>query len=174
VPSTAAEAPPPPPRYTTDYGDSPVYKWHKELVNEAVYTYVFRAETNCSAENILQYCAANVTMGAYLEWVIEQHTGAIGDKMESAFQIVFDKLDNLTKKVVKMALEEVALCKAYCQSTPEIPALKATVNTLKKQLDKHIIFPALPLPDPTASSATYDRTDSATTGSTYSWTTRQR
>jgi hypothetical protein len=36
MPSIAAEAPPPPPRYTTDYGDSPVYKWHKELVNEAV------------------------------------------------------------------------------------------------------------------------------------------
>jgi hypothetical protein len=71
--------------------------------------------------------------------------------MESAFQTVFDKLDNLTKKVDKMALAEVALRKAYCQSTAETAALKATVDTLMKQLDEHIVFPALPLPDPATS-----------------------
>jgi hypothetical protein len=71
--------------------------------------------------------------------------------MESAFQTVFDKLDNLTKKVDKMALEEVALRKAYRQSTAETAALKATVDTLTKQLDEHIVFPALPLPDPATS-----------------------
>jgi hypothetical protein len=60
APSAASEAPPPPPRYTTDYGDSPVRKWCKELVNEAVSAYVFGAEIDCSAENILQYCAANI------------------------------------------------------------------------------------------------------------------
>jgi hypothetical protein len=48
---------------TTNYGDSPVRKWRKELVNEAVSTYVFVAEIQCSAENILQYCAANTTTG---------------------------------------------------------------------------------------------------------------
>jgi hypothetical protein len=32
---------------------------------------------------------------------------------EDAFQTVIDKLDNLTRKVDKMALEEVALHKAY-------------------------------------------------------------
>jgi hypothetical protein len=90
-------------------------------------------------------------MGAHLEWLIEQRTGAIGDDMESAFQTVFDKLDNLTRKVDKMALEEVALRKAYRQSTAETAALKATVDTLTKQVDKHIVFPALPLPDPTTS-----------------------
>jgi regulator of replication initiation timing len=125
-------------------------------VNEAVSTYVFGAEIDCSAENILQYCAANVTVGAHLEWLIEQRTGAIGDEMESAFQTVFDKLDNLTRKVDKMALEEVALRKAYRQSTAETAALKATVDTLTKQLDEHIVFPALPLPDPTASSTTME------------------
>jgi hypothetical protein len=57
--------------------------------------------------------SANVAMGAYLEGLITQCTAAIGDNMESAFQIVFDKLDNLTKKVDRMALEEVALHKAY-------------------------------------------------------------
>jgi hypothetical protein len=31
-----------------------------------------------------------------------------------------------------MAMEEVALCKAYHQSTAEIVALKATVDTLMK------------------------------------------
>jgi hypothetical protein len=133
------------------YGDSPVRKWRKELVNEGVCTYVFRAEIDCSAENILQYCTANMAMGAYLEWVIKQYTGAIGDDMESAFQTVFDKLNNLTRKVDKMALEEVALHKAYRQSTAEIAALKATVDTLTKQLDEHIVFPALPLPDPATS-----------------------
>jgi hypothetical protein len=46
-----------------------------------------------------------------------------------------------------MALEEVALCKAYRQSTAETAALKATVDTLTKQLNKHIVFPALLLPD---------------------------
>jgi regulator of replication initiation timing len=71
--------------------------------------------------------------------------------MESAFQAVFDKLDNLTRKVDKMALEEVALHKAYRQSTKETAALKATVNTLTKQLDKRIIIPAPPLPDPVTS-----------------------
>jgi regulator of replication initiation timing len=116
----------------------------------------FGAEIDCSAENILQYCAANATVGAHLEWLIEQRTGAIGDEMESAFQTVFDKLDNLTRKVDKMALEEVALHKAYHQSTAETAALKATVNTLTKQLDEHIVFPALPLPDPTASSTTME------------------
>jgi hypothetical protein len=53
APSTASEAPPPPPRYTTDYGESPVRKWCKELVNEGVHAYVFGAEIDCSAENIL-------------------------------------------------------------------------------------------------------------------------
>jgi hypothetical protein len=67
APSAASEAPRPPPRYTTDYGDSLVRKWRKELVNEAVSTYIFGAEIDCSAENILQYYAANTTMGAHLE-----------------------------------------------------------------------------------------------------------
>jgi hypothetical protein len=67
--------------------------------------------------------------------------------MESAFQTVLDKFENLTKQVDKIALEEVALCKAYCQSTAKIAALKATVDILMKQLDGYIIFPALPLPD---------------------------
>jgi hypothetical protein len=70
---------------------------------------------------------------------------------EDAFQAVVDKLDNLTRKVDKMALEEVALRKAYSQSTAETAALKATVATLTKQLDEHIVFPALPLPDPVTS-----------------------
>jgi regulator of replication initiation timing len=75
---------------------------------------------------------------------------------KDAFQRVFDKLDNLTRKVDKMALEEVALRKAYSQSIAETAALKATVDTLTKQLDKHIVFPALPLPDPAASSTTME------------------
>jgi regulator of replication initiation timing len=75
---------------------------------------------------------------------------------EDAFQTVFDKLDNLRRKVDKMALEEVALRKAYHQSIAETAALQATVDTLTKQLDEHIVFPALPLPDPTASSTTME------------------
>jgi hypothetical protein len=55
------------------------------------------------------------------------------------------------RKVDKIALEEVALYKAYRQSTMETAALKGTIATLTKQLDEHIIFPALPLPDPAAS-----------------------
>jgi regulator of replication initiation timing len=75
---------------------------------------------------------------------------------EDAFQTVIDKLDNLTRKVDTMALEEVALRKAYGQSIAETAALKATVDTLTKQLDEHIVFPALPLPDPMASSTTME------------------
>jgi regulator of replication initiation timing len=157
TPLAASEAPPPPPRYTTNYGESLVRKWHKELVNKAVRADVFRAEINCSAENIFQYCAANAAMGAHLEWIIEERTGAIGDEMESAFQIVFDKLDNLTNKVDKIILEEVALCKAYRQSTTETAALKATIDTLTKQLDEHIIFPALPLLDPMTSPSAMEK-----------------
>jgi hypothetical protein len=68
--------------------------------------------------------------------------------MESTFQTVFVKLDNLTRKVDKMALEEVALRKAYRQSTAEIAALKGTVDILMKQLNEHIVLPALRLLDP--------------------------
>jgi hypothetical protein len=82
---------------------------------------------------------------------MERCTSAIGDEMESTFQTVLDKLNNLTRQVDKMALAEVALCKAYCQSTAETAALKATVDTLMKQLNKYIVFPALPLPDPATS-----------------------
>jgi hypothetical protein len=156
APSAASEAPPPPPRYTTDYGESPVRKWRMELVNDGVRAHVFGVEIDCSSENILQYCAANAAIGAHLEWLIEQRTGAIGDEMESAFQTVFDKLDNLMKNEDKMALEEVALRKAYRQSTAETAALKATLDTLTKQLDEHIVFPTLPLPDPMASSTTME------------------
>jgi hypothetical protein len=151
VPSAASEAPPPPPWYTTDYGESPVRGWCTELVNDGVHAHVVRAEIDCSAENILQYCPANVAIGAHLEWLIEQHICVIRDEMESTFQTVFNKLDNLTRKVDKMALEEVAVCKAYCQSMAKIAALKATVDTLTKQLDEHIILPALPLLDPVTS-----------------------
>jgi hypothetical protein len=151
APSAASEAPPPPPRYTDDYGESPVRKWRIELANEGARAHVFGAEIDCSAENILQYCAANVATGAHLEWIIEKHTGAIGDEMESAFQAVFDKLDNLTRKVDKMAPEEVALRRAYRQSPAETAALKATVDTLTEQLDERIIIPAPPLPDPATS-----------------------
>jgi regulator of replication initiation timing len=80
----------------------------------------------------------------------------MGDEMESAFPTVLDKLDNLTRKVHNIALEEVALHKAYSQSIAETAALKATVDTLTKQLDEHIVFPAHPLPDPTASSTTME------------------
>jgi hypothetical protein len=127
APSAASEAPSPPPRHTTDHRESPVRKWRQELVNDGVRAYVFGAEIDCSAENILQYCPANAAIGPHLEWLIEQCTAAIGDYMASAFQTVFDKLDNLTRKVDKMALEEVALHKAYRQSTAEKPALKATL-----------------------------------------------
>jgi hypothetical protein len=151
TPSTASGAPPPPPRYTTNYRESPVRKWRKELMKEGVRAYVFGVEIDSSAENILQHCAANVTIEAPLEWLIEQCTGGIRDEMESTFQTVFDELDNLTRKVDKIALEEVALCKAYCQSTTETVALKATVDTLMKQLNKCIIILALPLPDPVTS-----------------------
>jgi regulator of replication initiation timing len=147
APSAAPEAPPPSPRYTDDYRESPVRKWRIALANEAAQAHVFRAEIDCSAENILPYCAANVATATHLEWLLEKRTGAIGEEMESAFQVVFDKLDNLTRKVDKMALEEVALRKAYCQSTAETAALKATVDTLTKQLDECIVILASPLPD---------------------------
>jgi hypothetical protein len=132
-------------------GDLPVCKWCKELVNEGVCAYVFGAEIDCSTENILQYCTANMAMGAHLEWLIEQCIGAIGDDMERTFQTGFDKLDNLTRKVDKIALEEVALCKAYRQSTARTVALEAIVDTLMKQLDTYIVFLALPLLDPMTS-----------------------
>ncbi|KAI5817775.1 hypothetical protein BZA77DRAFT_352337 [Pyronema omphalodes] len=151
APSVASEAPPPPPRYATNYGDSPVRKWRKELVHEAVSAYVFGAEIDSSAENILQYCAANATVGAHLDWLIERRTGAIGDEMESAFQTLFDKLDTLTRKMDKMAVEEVALRKAYHKSIAETAALKAAVDTLTKQLDERIVPQALPLPGPPTS-----------------------
>jgi regulator of replication initiation timing len=151
APSAASEAPPPSPRYTTDYTQSPVRKWRIELANEGARAHVFGAEIDCSAENILQYCAANAATATHLEWLLEKRTNAIGDEMESAFQTVFDKLDNLTRKVDKMALEEVALRKAYHQSTAETAALKATVDTLTKQLDERIVIPAPPLPDPATS-----------------------
>ncbi|KAI5812145.1 hypothetical protein BZA77DRAFT_359703 [Pyronema omphalodes] len=151
APSVASEAPPPPPRYATDYGDSPVRKWRKELVHEAVSAYVFGGEIDSSAENILEYCAANATVGARLDWLIERRTGAIGDEMESAFQTVFDKLDTMTRKMDKMAVEEVALRKAYHKSIAETAALKAAVDTLTKQLDERIVPQALPLPGPLTS-----------------------
>jgi hypothetical protein len=50
-----------------------------------------------------------------------------------------------------MAMEEVALHKAYHQSTAKTAALKATVDTLTKQLDEHIITLATPLLDPATS-----------------------
>jgi hypothetical protein len=53
--------------------------------------------------------------------------------------------------VEKMALEAVALCKAYRQSTAETAALKATVDTLMRQLDERIVIPASPLLDPVTS-----------------------
>jgi hypothetical protein len=94
-------------------------------------------EVNSKMDNLLQE--------------MERRTSAIGDEMESAFQTVLDKLENVTKQVDKMALEEVALRKAYRQSTAETAALKATVDTLTKQLDEHIVLPALPVPDPVTS-----------------------
>jgi hypothetical protein len=95
-------------------------------------------------------------MGAYLKGLITQYTAAIGDDMDNTYQIVFDKLNNLTRKVDRMALEEVALCKAYYQSTAETAALKATIDTLTEQLDKYMVFPALPLLDPTTSPSTIE------------------
>jgi regulator of replication initiation timing len=159
VPSAASEVPPPSPRYSTDYRESPVRKWRIELANEGARAHVFGEEIDCSAENILQYCAANAATATHLEWLIEKRTDAIGDEMESAFQAVFEKLDNLTRKMDKMALEEVALRKAYRQSTAETAALKATVDTLTKQLDERIVIAASPLPDPaTSPSAMEDMT----------------
>jgi cobalamin biosynthesis Co2+ chelatase CbiK len=78
---------------------------------------------------------------------VEYCISIIGDEMESTFQTVLNKPENLTKQVDKIALEEVALCKAYCQSTAETAALKATVDTLTKQFNERIVFLALPLLD---------------------------
>jgi hypothetical protein len=77
APSASSEVPPPSPRYITDYTESPVRKWRIELANEGAHAHVFRAEIDCSAENILQHYAANTATGAHLEWLIEKHTGAI-------------------------------------------------------------------------------------------------
>jgi uncharacterized phage infection (PIP) family protein YhgE len=55
-------------------------------------------EVNSKIDNLLQE--------------MERCTSAIGDEMQSAFQTVLDKLDNLTRQVDKMAIEEVALYKA--------------------------------------------------------------
>jgi hypothetical protein len=82
---------------------------------------------------------------------MERCTSAIGNEMESTFQTVLDKLENLTKQVDKIALEEVALRKAYRQSTAKTAALKDTVDTLIKQLNECVIIPASPLPDPVTS-----------------------
>jgi chromosome segregation ATPase len=90
-------------------------------------------EVNSKMDNLLQE--------------MERRTSAIGDEMESTFQTVLDKLNNLTRQVDKMAMEEVALHKAYRQSTAETAALKATVDTLTKQLDECIVILAPPLPD---------------------------
>jgi hypothetical protein len=90
-------------------------------------------EVNSKMDNLLQE--------------MDRYTSTIGDEMESTFQTVLDKLENLTKQVDKMALEEVALRKAYHLSTAETAALKATVDTLMKQLDECIVIPAPPLPD---------------------------
>jgi hypothetical protein len=95
TPSIASEVPPPSPQYTTENGESPVCKWYMELVNDGVHAHVFRVDIDYSAENILQYYAANAAIGTHIEWLIEKHTGEIRDEMESTFQIVFDKLDNL-------------------------------------------------------------------------------
>jgi hypothetical protein len=46
-----------------------------------------------------------------------------------------------------MALEEVAIRKAYRQSTAKTAALKATVDTLMKQLNECIVILASPLLD---------------------------
>jgi tRNA U54 and U55 pseudouridine synthase Pus10 len=56
-------------------------------------------EVNSKMDNLLQE--------------MERCTSAIGDEMESAFQTVLDKLENLTRQADKMALEEVARRKAY-------------------------------------------------------------
>jgi hypothetical protein len=151
APSVASEVPPPSPQYTMEYGESPVRKWRIELANEGAHAYVFGAEIDCSAENILQYCAANMAIATHVKWLIEKCTGTIGDEMQSTFQPVFNKLNNLTRKVDRMGLEEVALRKAYRQSTAEIAALKATVDTLTKQLDECIIILVPPPPDPVTS-----------------------
>jgi hypothetical protein len=71
MPSTTPAVSPPPARYTTDYGASPVRKWDKELVKKGVRTYIWGEEIDCRPDNILQYCIANVTIGAHLEWLIE-------------------------------------------------------------------------------------------------------
>jgi hypothetical protein len=67
-----------------------------------------------------------MAIGAHVEWLIKQHTGTIGDDMESTFQTVFDKLDNLTRKVDKMALEEVALCEHHMATATPPPAFATT------------------------------------------------
>jgi hypothetical protein len=106
-----------------------------------------KRELSNSANNQLQnFEEVNSKMDNLLQ-EMERYTSAIGDEMESAFQTVLNKLENLTKQVDKMALEEVALRRAYRQSTTETVALKATVDTHMKQLDEYIVFVALPLPD---------------------------
>jgi phosphoglycerate-specific signal transduction histidine kinase len=138
TPSAASEGPPPPnddnALVLTNLGisimmhhknEQCLYKIEERVIRLYNNQHQYFDDINSKMDNLLQE----------MEW----YTSAIGDEIESAFQIVFDKLDNLTRQVDKMALEEVALYKAYCQSTAETAALKATINTLIKQVNEHII-----------------------------------
>jgi hypothetical protein len=129
APSAASEAPPPPnddnALLLANLGVSIAMHYKNE---QRLYKIEERAIGLCNNQH--QYFDNVKSKMDNLLQEMERRTSAIGDEMESAFQTVLDKLDNLTRQVDKMALEEVALCKAYHQSTAETAALKATVDTL--------------------------------------------
>jgi hypothetical protein len=106
--------------------------------------------------DLKEYCAATHFNLRMVEHKHGKSLRTINERIEQIEYLLPRSFDTVLTKLDQLTLENTALRRAYHKSTTETAALKTAVDRLTKQLDNSSTSPALPPPEPTASSTTME------------------
>jgi hypothetical protein len=132
------------------------YDWTSDLTRFTQDAYLSDFSEERGAMDLKEYCAATHFNVRMIEYEHGTTLRTIEERIEQIEHLVPHSFDAVLTKLSELTLENTALRRAYHKSTTETVALKTAIDRLTKRLDNTIIPPALPPPEPTASSTTME------------------
>jgi hypothetical protein len=143
-------------RQSINQSNPPLRLWHRGLIAAAVKNVLHDAPMDGSPGNHFQYSAASLCAIDQANIEIQRRITTFDDNIWDSFHAIFGRLDSLLTKMDTVVNENTVLRAAYDASKQESAALKATVDTLSRNIDEQIAIPAPPSPHLTASSPTME------------------